>query len=79
MQVLQLCFLQLPTAADANDFHDFWHDKIVFIDTFLLYLGYNDDDRALHDLSADSTLTSPLPLADWSCYICDLSLPVVQS
>ena len=32
------------------------------------FLTYNYDDRALRDPSADSAMTSPLLLADWSCY-----------
>jgi len=53
-----LCFLQPPTAADDDDFLEFSHDDI-FLQQFRS-LTYNDDDRALHDISADSTMTSPL-------------------
>jgi len=48
-------------------------------------LIYNDDDRALHDISADFTMTSPLlcgtayVYVSWMESLCDLFLPVVQS
>ena len=34
--VMQLCLLQPPTAADDNDFLDFSHDDIFFINIFVL-------------------------------------------
>jgi len=48
-----------PTAADDDDFLDISHDDI-FLHQHLRSLTYNVDDRALHALSADSTMTSPL-------------------
>ena len=54
-----LCFLQPPTAADDDDFLDFSHDDI-FVHQHFRSLTYNDDDSALHDISADVTMTSPL-------------------
>ena len=50
--------LQLPTAADDDDFLDFSHDDNFFHQHFLSLI--DDDDCALYDLSADSTMTSPL-------------------
>ena len=58
--VCQLCFLQSLTAAD-DDFLDFSHDDIFFHQHFRSQI-HIDDDRALHDLSADSTMTSLLPV-----------------
>jgi len=49
--------MQPPTAADDDDFLNFSHDD-TFFHQHLRSLTYNDDDRALHDLSADSTMTS---------------------
>ena len=56
---MQLCFLQPTTAADDDDFLDFSHDD-NFFHQHCRSLAYNDDDLALRDLSADSTMTSPL-------------------
>ena len=47
----ELCFLQPPAATDD--------DNIFFRQRFCCLI-YNDDDRALHDLSTDSTMTPPL-------------------
>jgi len=58
LQVLQLCFLQSPTAADDDDFLDFSHDDILSHQHFRSLI--DDNDGALHDLTADSTITSPL-------------------
>jgi len=58
LQVLQLCFLQSPTAADDDDFLDFSHDDILSHQQFRSLI--DDDDGALHDLTADFTITSPL-------------------
>jgi len=58
--VPQLCFMQPPTAAHDNDFLDFFGRRHMFSSTFS-FCNHNDDDRALHDLSADSTVTSLLP------------------
>jgi len=52
--VSQLCFLQPPAATD---------DDSIFFRQRFCSLIYNDDDRALHDLSTDSTMT-PLLLCD---------------
>ena len=49
-------FSAAPTA-DDDDLLGFSHDD-VFFHQQLCSLTYNDDDRALHDLSADSTRTS---------------------
>jgi len=72
------------TAADDDDFLDFSHDDI-FSHQHFRSLIYDDDDRALHYLSADPTMTSPL-LCDraylsvtWVEWLRDLFLPVVQS
>ena len=72
------------SAARDDDFLDFSCDDKCFHQHFRFPI-YNDDDRALHDLSADSTMTSPL-LCDtaylsvsWVESLCDLFLPVVQS
>ena len=46
-------------ADDDDDFVDFSNDDI-FLHQHVRSLLYNDYDRALHDLSADSTVTSPL-------------------
>ena len=52
-------FSAAPTAADDDDFLDFSHDDIFFHQHFRSLI--DDDDRAaLRDLSADSTMTSPL-------------------
>ena len=51
--------MQPRTAADNDDFVDFSHDDIFFHQHFRSLI-YNDDDRPLHDISADSTMTSPL-------------------
>jgi len=69
LSVLQLCFQQPPTAAaDDDDFLDFFsHDDIFFHRQFRSLI-YNDYDRALHDLSADSTMTSLL-LCDKPTYL----------
>jgi len=49
-----------PTAADNDDFLDFSHDDIFFYQHFRSPISDDDDDRALHDLSVDSTMTSLL-------------------
>jgi len=49
LQVLQLCFLHPPTAADDGDFLDFSNDDIFFSSAFS-FSNNNDDDRALYDL-----------------------------
>jgi len=66
-------------------FRFFSHDDIFFHQHFRSLVKDDDDDRALYDLSADSTMTSPL-LCDtayldvsWVESLCDLFLPVVQS
>ena len=75
-------FSAAPTAADV-DFLDFSHDDIFFHQHFRSLIDDDNDDRALYDLSADSTMTSPL-LCDIAYFLlaeslCDLFLPVVQS
>ena len=55
---MQICFLQPPTGADDDDFLDFSHDDVFFHQHCRSLI--DDDDRALRDLSADSTMTSPL-------------------
>jgi len=62
---MQLCFLPPPTATDNDDFLDFSHDDLFFYPQFRSLIC-NDDYRALHDLSADSTVRSLL-LCDTAC------------
>jgi len=52
-------FSPVPDASDDDDdFLDFSHYDIFH--QHFRSLTYNDDDRTLHDVSADSTMTSPL-------------------
>jgi len=67
------CSPRLPLTTTTTFFHQHLRSQI------------DDDDRALHDLSTDSTMTSPL-LCDtaylttsWLELLCDLFLHVVQS
>jgi len=53
-------FSAAPTATVDDDFLDFSHDDIFFHQHFCSLIDDDDDDRALHDISADSTMTSPL-------------------
>jgi len=73
-------FSAAPTAADDDNFLDFFSHDDIFLHQQFRSLIYNNDDRALHDLSADSTMTSPLlcdkpayQSADWSCYATSFS------
>jgi len=67
-QILLLC------DESDMDFLDYSHNDIFFHQQFCSLI-YNDDNRALHDLSTDSTMTSLLLcdkptylFAYWSCY-----------
>jgi len=61
-------FSAAPTAADDDDFLDFSHDDIFFHQHFRSLIDDDYDNRALRDLSADSTMTSPL-LCDKPTYL----------
>jgi len=83
LQVLQLCCCspRLPLTMMTFSICR----TTTYFHQHLRSLIYNDDDRALHDLSADSTMTSPL-LCDTAHLsvgsvelLCDLYLPIVQS
>ena len=56
------CFLQPPTAADDDDddFLDFSRDNVFFHQHFRSLIDDDDDDLGLHDISGESTMTSPL-------------------
>ena len=67
-------------APDDNDYLNFSHDDLFFHQHFCSLI-YNNDDRTLHDISVDSTMTSPLLcdkptylLAGWSRYTISFSL-----
>jgi len=50
-------FSAAPTATNDDDFFDFFARRHIFSSTFSFS---NDDNRALRDLSLDSTMMSPL-------------------
>jgi len=64
-------FLTLPFS--IPHFSSAPRDDIFFHQLFR-FLTCNYDDRALRDPGADSAMTSPLLLADWSSYMQPLSL-----
>ena len=83
LYVLQLCFLQPPTAADDdNDFLDFSHDDVyIFFHHHFRSLMYNDDDRVLHYLQnrgfhydVTAAVIQPIYLlTGFSCYATSFS------